>query len=435
MVTGASTAELAVILVDARKGILTQTRRHSQIVRLLGIRHYVLAINKMDLVGFDQARFDAIVEDYRRFADGIGIEEFTAIPLSGLNGDNVTFRSDAMPWYQGPALLEHLETVPLTRRTRAAPFRMAVQWVNRPNASFRGYSGRIASGIVRPGDSVTVLPGGHEAKIDRIVTFEGELDAAGAGQSVTLTLSREIDCSRGSIIVASGAEPEMSQALEATLVWTGSEALVPARSYWLKSGTQTLSATVSRIHRMLDVNSGEEVEGRPFNLNDIGRVSIRLDRPAPAIGYAEDRELGGFILIDKLSNATVAAGMVEASDAPAGGDAGADETSNRILWIRGTSRAERNAFAARAHDKLHALGQPAFVLQDSVLRAGLSSDLDEDEASAAEHVRRVREVAKLMAAAGVHVLVTVDAPDAEAHPGRQVDASREDDEGQGEWVI
>jgi bifunctional enzyme CysN/CysC len=434
MVTGASTADLAVILVDARKGILKQTRRHSHVVHLLGIRHLVLAINKMDLVGYSQERFDEIVADYRRFADTIGIEAFAAMPLSGLNGDNVTASSEAMPWHRGPTLLEHLETVPLARRSSAAPFRMAVQWVNRPNSSFRGYAGRIASGVVRADDTVTVLPGGQSARVERIVTFDGNLDAASVGQSVTLTLSKEVDCSRGSLIVAADAVPELGDELHATIVWTGEELLVPGRSYWLKAGTQIVSATAGQVHHVIDVNSGTEGEGRSLALNDLGRVSLRLDRAVPIIGYDQNRELGGFILIDKISNATVAAGMVDASAASAAKAQPLSETS-RILWVRGRSRAERSAFAARAVEKLRALGHPVFELQESTVRAGLSSDLADSPAAAAEHIRRVREVAKLMAAAGVHVIVTIEVPEAEAHPGRCVDPSSSEEAGSPDWVI
>jgi len=435
MVTGASTADLAVILVDARKGILTQTRRHSHVAKLLGIRHFVLAINKMDLVGDSRQRFEAIVEDYRRFAESIGITAFTPIPVSGLRGDNVTRRSDTMAWYTGPVLLEHLEAVPTARGAAVAPFRMAVQSVNRPHASFRGYAGRVASGTIRTGDQVTVLPGGQTAQVDRIVTFDGDLDTASAGRSVTLTLSEELDCSRGSIIVTAGTEPPLADAFEATLVWTGGEAMVQGRSYWLKAGTQTVSATLGFLHHVIDVNGGGEVGARPLQLNDIGRASLRLDRALPVIGYDDNCELGAFILIDKLSNATMAAGMIHAPATAESRPTGITNELNRILWVRGPSRSQRGAFAARTREKLRALGQPVFVLDESVLRGGLSSDLGEDEAAAAENVRRVREVAKLMAAAGVHALVTIDACEAEAHPGRQVDASRQVEEGPNEWVI
>ena len=434
MVTGASTADLAVILVDAGKGILTQTRRHSHVAKLLGIRHFVLAINKMDLVGYSRERFDAIVEDYRRFAESIGITAFTPIPVSGLRGDNVTRRSDRMAWYAGPVLLEHLETVPPARGTAMAPFRMAVQSVNRPHTSFRGYAGRISSGTIRPGDQVTVLPSGRAAQVDRIVTFDGDLETASAGRSVTLTFSEELDCSRGSILVSAGAEPPLADAIEATLVWTGGEAMVQGRSYWLKAGTQTVSATLGSLLHVIDVNGGGDVDPRPLQLNDIGRATLRLDRAVPVIGYDDNRELGAFILIDKLSNATMAAGMIHAPAAESR-PAGITDELNRILWIRGSSRSQRGAYAARTREKLRALGQPVFVLDEPVLRSGLSSDLGDGEAATAENVRRAREVAKLMAAAGVHVLVTVEAGEAEAHPGRQVDASRQVEEGPDEWVI
>ncbi len=434
MVTGASTADLAVILVDARKGILTQTRRHSHVVKLLGIRHFVLAINKMDLVGYSRQRFEAIVEDYRRFAQSIGICAFTPIPVSGLRGDNVTRRSDTMAWYAGPVLLEHLEAVPPARGAAVAPFRMAVQSVVRPHSSFRGYAGRVASGTIRRGDQVTVLPGGQTAQVDRIVTFDGDLETASAGRSVTLTFSEELDCSRGSIIVTAGAEPPSADAFEATLVWTGGEAMVQGRSYWLKAGTQVVSATLGSLHHVIDVNGHGEAETRPLQLNDIGRASLRLDRAVPVIAYDDNRELGAFILIDKLSNETMAAGMVHGPAAESKSTGITDEL-NRILWVRGSSRSQRGAFAARTREKLRALGQPVVVLDEPVLRGGLSSDLGEDEAAAAENVRRVREVAKLMAAAGVNVLVTIDPGEAEAHPGRQVDASRQVEEGPDEWVI
>ena len=434
MVTGASTADLAVILIDARKGILTQTRRHSFLAKLLGIRQLVLAVNKMDLVGYDQKRFDAIVADYRAFADEAGIDRFTAIPLSGLDGDNVITRSSAMPWYDGPSLLEHLEAAPVAVRPEAAPFAMAVQWVNRPNSGFRGYAGRIASGVVRPGDLITILPSGQSAQVERIVTFGGDLDRAGAGQSMTLTLSQELDCSRGDLIVAAAAAPKLASDLDATVVWMAEEALVPGRSYWLKMGTQTLSATLS-VNSVVDVNSMAEGRGHPLALNDIGRCGVRLDRPAPLIRYSESRELGGFILIDKITHATVAAGLVESvAEGPAPAATSSDEAS-RILWVSGASRAERTAYAARAQQELSARGQPSFVLDDAVLRSGLSSDLGDADADRAEYVRRAREASRLLSLAGVHVIVTIDVAPEEAHPGTRVDAAAAEPQAPGEWVI
>ncbi|HVI06138.1 MAG TPA: sulfate adenylyltransferase subunit CysN, partial [Sphingomicrobium sp.] len=337
MVTGASTADLAVILVDARKGVLSQTRRHSFLVKLLGIRHVVLAINKMDLVGYDQQVFDAIAADYAAFAEHAGIEAFTAIPISGLAGDNITGKSNAMPWYEGPALLEHLEEVPTQKRDATSePFRMAVQWVSRPDASFRGYAGRIASGYLRVGDPIVVLPAGRRSAVERIVTQGHDLKQAINGQSVTLTLADEIDCSRGDVIVSATAIPETTSRIDATLVWMSEQNLVKHRSYWLKIGTQTSSANVDLVHSVIDIDGLAERAGEPLGLNDIGRVVIDLDRPIPALRYAQNRKLGGFILIDKLTNATVAAGLIEGF--PAAPKLSLQERPNSIRWVLGPRR-------------------------------------------------------------------------------------------------
>jgi bifunctional enzyme CysN/CysC len=435
MVTGASTADLAIILIDARKGVLTQTRRHSYLARLLGIRNVVLAINKIDLVGYSQARFDEIVEQYAAFALEAGIEHFTPIPVSGLKGDNVTTKSDATPWYEGRALLDHLESVPVAGRPAAAPFRMDVQWVNRPDQHFRGYAGRIASGSLRPGDTVTILPSGQSARVERIVTFDGDLDAAIEGQSVTLTLDREVDCSRGNVIVGPSASNDLSDRLVATTVWMAQEALVPGRAYWLKIGSQTVGAVIDKVDHIVDVNSFEQREGKTLALNDIGRCALRLDRLVAATTYADNRQLGGFILIDKVSHATVAAGMVESwVDRSGAGKAATDEAS-RILWITAPSHAEQAALAAKAQEKLIGLGRASFVLDEAAIRAGLSADLGTSEAEIGENIRRVREVAKLMSRAGIHVLVALDVPAHEAHPGRQAGAIDIEAEGADEWVI
>ena len=425
MVTGASTAELAVILIDARKGVLTQTRRHSYLVHLLGIQNLVLAINKMDLVGYDQSRFEAIVEDYRAFAHEAGIQGFTAIPVSGLVGDNVTSRSDAMDWYEGPSLLEHLETVPVAARTAAnEPFRMSVQWVNRPNQNFRGYAGRIASGSIRPGDEIAVLPAGRRTRVARIVTFDGDVEEAVAGQSVTLTLADEVDCSRGNIIASPEAAAEPVGRIDAMLVWMSDEGMVPHRSYWLKMGAQTASASISGMGPIVDVNTMEQRRGMSLGLNDIGEVQIDLDRGVPPVRYADNRQLGGFILIDKVTHATVAAGLVTGfpkSSLRPGDETGA---AGSIAWVSGSRRAD---WAQQAAERQKALGRPALVLDEAAL-SGLAAD---DEA---ETVRRAREVAKLMSAAGVHVLVTLEVPAAEARPGKVVQASDEI-EGGDEWII
>ncbi len=418
MVTGASTADLAVILIDARKGVLTQTRRHSYLVNLIGIRNVVLAINKMDLVGYDQAVFDRIVADYGAFAQEAGIEAFTAIPLSGLSGDNVTGRSDAMPWYEGPSLLDHLESVPVEVRSLVEePFRMPVQLVNRPNQNFRGYAGTVASGRIRVGDAVAVLPAGRRSKVARIVTFGSELQEAFAGQSVTLTFADEVDCSRGDIIASVDAPREPVSRLEATLVWMSDEAMVPHRSYWLKIGTQTLSASVSGMGPIIDVNTMEQRRGLTLGLNDIGEVEIDLDRAIGAVRYSENRQLGAFILIDKVTHATVAAGMVQGFSR--GAARPADEGGG-IVWVTGANKA---AYARAAHDRVKALGRPSVVLDEAAVR-GIGTEPSV-----------VREVAKLMSEAGVHVFVTIEAPVAEAHPGKYVNADQAEQDRSEEWVI
>jgi bifunctional enzyme CysN/CysC len=433
MVTGASTADLAVILIDARKGVLPQTRRHSVLADLLGIRELVVAVNKMDLVGYDQTRFDEIVADYRAFADEAGIDRFTVIPVSGLEGDNVTRRSEAMPWHDGPTLLEHLEQVPVgAAPTGPGGFAMPVQWVNRPDQSFRGYAGTIAGGRVRPGDAVVILPSGRETRVDRIVTYDGDLDSAAVGQSVTLTLADQVDCSRGDVIAAAGAPPATADRLEAALVWMASEPLVPGRAYWLKIGTQTVSASVAAIQGTRDRTTLEPGDGRALELNDIGRCEIMLDRAVAAATYAENRRLGRFILIDRASNATVGAGMIGALLDGAGRSEGAEP--GRIIWLTGSSAAGRSDFARRAQQRLQARGRPSFLLDAAALRDGLSSDLSGAPTDEAENRRRIREVAKLMSRAGVTVLVALDdVPDGEDKPGTEVDVASASYEG--DWVI
>ncbi|HEY1607583.1 MAG TPA: sulfate adenylyltransferase subunit CysN [Allosphingosinicella sp.] len=436
MVTGASTADLAVILIDARQGVLTQTRRHSFLCRLLGIDSLVLAVNKMDLVGWDRARFEEIVADYQAFAREAGIENFSAIPLSGLTGDNVASRSAAMAWYDGPSLLEYLETVELSpRRAAEAPFRMAVQWVNRPDQDFRGYAGRIAGGRVRVGDAVTILPAGTRSTVARIVTFDGDLAEAGAGRSVTLTLTDHVDCSRGDLIASPDAAAEPASRLDATLVWMAEEAMVPHRAYWLKIGTATVSASLSAPGAVIDVNAMTEGAAPTLRLNDIGRVAIDLDRPVPAVLYADDRRLGGFILIDKLTHATVAAGLVERVSAGAVGRAGAPRSeAGEIIWIGGDGTTDRAACAARAAGRLKAAGRHVFLLDAEAL-GGLAGDLGAGEAARAESVRRAREVALLMRRAGVDAILAVDARAGEAWPGRVIDPAQGYGEEADQWVI
>jgi len=422
MVTGASTADLAVILIDARKGVLTQTKRHSFLAKLLGIRHLVLAVNKMDLVGYSQSVFESIVADYAEFARAAAIEAFTAIPVSGLAGDNITARSSAMPWYEGPSLLDHLETVPPEQRETAnEPFRMAVQWVSRPNQNFRGFAGRIASGRVRVGDPVTILPAGRTTFVERIVTFDGDLDHGAEGQSVTLTFTDEIDCSRGDLIVSADEAAEPANRILANLVWMSDEKLVPHRSYWLKIGAQTVSASVDLVRSIIDVNTLADRPGEALGLNDIGKVEIDLDRTIPAVRYARNRKLGGFILIDKISHATIAAGLVE--DLPESGISTRPTRSSfeTIAWVTGN---RSNTWAALAAARLKAQGRPVIVIGDAAVAAFPGND----------PVKAAREVARLVAGAGVAALITIEAAPGETRPGRVIDSSTEELGGD-EWVI
>jgi bifunctional enzyme CysN/CysC len=423
MVTGASTADLAVLLIDARKGVLTQTRRHSYLAHLLGIRHLVLAVNKMDLIGYDQARFDAIVADYRAFADSIGIVDFEAIPLSGLRGDNIATRSATMDWYDGPTLVEHLEAVDVdSDADRAKPFRMPVQWVNRPNLDFRGFAGLIAGGAVRPGDPVRVLPSGRVSTISRIVALDGDLDEAVAGQSVTLCLADEVDCSRGDVIAAADAPPQVADQFQATLVWMADDALQPGRAYWLKLGAQTVSATVQPPKHLVDINTLAELSAKTLELNDIGVAEIYTDRGIVFEPYADSHDFGGFILIDKATNATVGAGMlsfalrrsqnVHWQSVEISREAHAAQKSQqpRVLWFTGLSGSGKSTIANLVEKKLHALGKHSFLLDGDNIRHGLNKDLGFTDTDRIENIRRVGEVAKLMADAGLIVLTAFISP-------------------------
>ena len=437
MVTGASTAELAVLLIDARKGVLTQTRRHSFLVDLLGIRNIVLAVNKMDLVGFSQARFDEIVADYRAFADQAGIGEFVAIPVVGLSGDNVASRSASMPWYDGPSLIEHLETVPVAAKATGkpggkAPFRMAVQWVNRPNATFRGYAGQIASGSLRPGDNVSVSRSGLSSTVARIASFAGDLDVATAGQSITVTLTDELDIARGDLLGATDAPIALSSGLDATLVWMAEERLVPRRSYLMKIGTQMLSASVDAIEQKIDVDTLARSAASSLGLNDIGECRVELDRAIPALAYGDNRQLGAFILIDKVSHATVAAGMIRAVRTSMRTRAAEDDEASRIIWIGGASPARRGTLVDRWRQQLQVSGHPIFVLDKAALGA-LNGDLDGEPSG--ESIRRAREVARLLARAGVNVIVDVTGSESDAYPGKWIDADAPGTDPSDNWVI
>ncbi|WP_370236724.1 sulfate adenylyltransferase subunit CysN [Brevundimonas sp.] len=423
MVTGASTADLAVILVDARKGVLTQTRRHSYLVHLLGIRNIVLAVNKMDLVDYDRTVFSSIVAEYRDFADRIGIGEVTAIPISGFRGDNITAPSPNTPWYEGPSLVSHLEAVPIETDTdQARPFRMAVQWVNRPNLDFRGFAGQIASGVVRPGDAVRVLPSGKTSTVSRIVTLDGDLEQAVAGQSVTLCLADEIDCSRGDVLAAAAHPPQVADQFEATLVWMGEEPLLPGRAYGLKLGTRTVSVTVQPPKYEINVNTLEHLAAKTLDLNAIGVAEITTDRPIVFEPYADSRALGGFILIDKLTHATVAAGMLhfslrraqnvhwQALDISREMRAVQKGQRPRVVWFTGLSGSGKSTIANLVEKKLYSQGLHTFLLDGDNVRHGLNKDLGFTEADRIENIRRVGEVARLMTDAGLTVLTAFISP-------------------------
>ena len=423
MITGASTADLAVILVDARKGVLTQTRRHSYLAHLIGIRNIVLAVNKMDLVDYDQTVFDRIRLSYRSFATEIGITDFTAIPISGFKGDNIIAPSANTPWYRGKTLIDYLETVEVDQTAdQSKPFRMPVQWVNRPNLDFRGFSGLIATGSVKPGDAVRVLPSGKTSSIARIVTLEGDLNEAVAGQSVTLTLADEVDCSRGDVIAIADNPPEAADQFESTIVWMADEAMLPGRSYWLKLGTQTVSATVQAPKYQTNVNTLEQLAAKTLELNAIGVANFSTDRPLVFEPYADNRGLGGFILIDKITNATVAAGMIhfalrrsqnvhwQASDTSREAHAALKNQTPAVLWFTGLSGAGKSTIANLVEKKLARMNRHTFLLDGDNVRHGLNKDLGFTDADRVENIRRVGEVAKLMTDAGLIVITAFISP-------------------------
>ena len=424
MVTGASTADAAVILIDARKGVLVQTRRHSYLAHLLGIKNLVLAVNKMDLVDYDQDLFDNIVKEYGEFAAEIGIESFTAIPISGFKGDNITDAPSVnMPWYDGPALIAHLENIEIaTNAAQEKPFRMPVQWVNRPNLDFRGFSGLISSGIVKPGDPVRIVPSGKNSAIKNIVTLDGELDEAVAGQSVTITLEDEVDCSRGDVISAAGSPPEISDQFESTIVWMSDEALKPGRGYWLKLATQTVSASVQEPKYEININTMERLAAKTLELNAIGVAEVHTDKPIVFEPYVNSRALGGFILVDKITNATVAAGMLHFSLRRADNvhwqpttisrddHAFLKNQTPRVLWFTGLSGSGKSTIANEVEKSLNLMNRHTFLLDGDNVRHGLNKDLGFTEADRIENIRRVGEVAKLMTDAGLIVLTAFISP-------------------------
>ncbi|TWC38562.1 adenylylsulfate kinase /sulfate adenylyltransferase subunit 1 [Pseudomonas sp. SJZ079] len=423
MVTGASSADVAVILVDARKGLLTQTRRHSYLVSLLGIRQVVLAINKLDMVGYSQAVFQRIEAEYRAFAAQIGLHTIQCIPLSALRGDNLIEASTQTPWYQGPTLLEHLENVPLQDEAQGAqPFRLPVQWVNRPNLNFRGYAGSIVAGSIRRGERIRVLPSGKESRVASILTPAGERDIAICGQAVTLCLEDEIDISRGDLLALTDAPPASADQFEATLVWMDEEALLPGRPYLLKIGTRTLGVTCTELKHKVNVNNLEHLAARTLELNEIGLCNLHLDQAIAFDPYTENRDTGGFILIDRLSNNTIAAGMLhfalrraqnvhwQAIDVNRQAHAELKRQQPLILWFTGLSGAGKSTIANLVEKKLHALGRHTYLLDGDNLRHGLNKDLGFTEADRVENIRRVAEVARLMLDAGLITLVSFISP-------------------------
>jgi bifunctional enzyme CysN/CysC len=423
MVTGASTADLAVILIDARKGVLTQTRRHSYLAHLIGIRNLVLAVNKMDLIEYDQRKYDDIVGNYRAFALSIGINDFVAIPISGLGGDNISKRSDRMPWYRGPSLVEHLETVEFdANAAEDSAFRMPVQWVNRPNLDFRGFAGTIASGRVAPGDKIRVLPSGKLSQVSRIVTYDGDLDQAVATQSVTICLTDEIDCSRGDVIVAADAPAEVADQFEATIVWMSEEPLLVGRQYWLKLATQTATASIHAPKYQIDVNTMEHLAAKTFELNSIGVANLVTDKPIVFEPYEANHELGAFILINKLTNATVAAGMLhfslrrsqnihrQALEVSREAHARLKHQQPAVLWFTGLSGAGKSTIANLVEKKLHRMNRHTFLLDGDNVRHGLNKDLGFTDADRVENIRRIGEVAKLMTDAGLIVIPAFISP-------------------------
>ncbi|MEL6857093.1 MAG: sulfate adenylyltransferase subunit CysN [Pseudomonadota bacterium] len=423
MATGASTADLAILMIDARKGILTQTRRHSFIASSLGIRKLVLAINKMDLVDYDEAVYTRIEQDFLEFAEELsaGIE-IQAIPMSALAGDNITSNSANMPWYDGPPLMEYLETVPVDDDRVRAPFRMPVQWVNRPNLDFRGFSGQIASGSVKPGDRVKTLPSAKETTIERVVVHGGDLDEAIAGQSVTLTFADEVDTSRGDVICAAGEPAEVADQFQARVLWMADADMLPGRRYLLKIGAKTVTATVLDLKFGIDVNTLQDKPAKTLGLNDFGVITMALDQPIAFDPYDLNRETGGFILIDRMSNNTVGMGLIDFALRRAGNIhwqalevdrvklAEQKEQKPAVLWFTGLSGSGKSTIANALQQKLFAMGKHTFVLDGDNVRHGLNKDLGFTDADRVENIRRVSNVAKLMSDAGLITLVSFISP-------------------------
>ena len=439
MVTGASTADAAVLMVDARKGVLTQTRRHSYLVSLLGIRHVVVAINKMDLVDYSEKVFNRIVDDFTGFARQVGLENVTFIPVSAFKGDNITAPSEKTPWYHGTTLMGYLETVEVDEeRMQRSPLRMPVQWVNRPDLDFRGFSGTIAGGKVRPGDRIRVQPSGKESTVSRIVTFDGDLPEAVAGQSVTLTLADEVDISRGDLLSQADAPAGVADQFETTIVWMHDEPLLPGRNFLLKMGAQTVTASVMDIKYQVNVNTLEHVAAKTLSLNAIGVCTLNLDRPIGFDPYAENRDTGGYILVDRLSNSTVAAGLIHFAlrrsqnihvqhvDVTKAARNELNRQKSCVVWFTGLSGSGKSTIANLLEKKLYAMGHRTYLLDGDNVRHGLNKDLGFTDTDRVENIRRVAEVAKLMVDAGLIVLTAFISPfEAERRMARSLMAEDE----------
>jgi bifunctional enzyme CysN/CysC len=422
MATGASTADLALLLVDARKGVVVQTRRHSLICSLLGIRHVVLAVNKLDLVDFDRPTFDDITKEYRAFAADLGFTSLQTIPVSARFGDNVASRSPRMPWYDGPTLIDYLETVEVDGRDDTTGFRFSVQWVSRPDADFRGVAGTIAAGSIAPGDPVVVTGSGVQSRVKEIVTYDGPLPRANAGDAVTLTFTDDIDVTRGDLLASPKSRPDFADQFAAHLIWMKDEPLVPGRSYWLKLGARTVPATVTALKHRIDVNNGAHVAARTLVLNEIGVCNLSTAQPIAFDPYAKSRETGGFILIDRFTNETAGAGMIDFALRRAGNihrqaeTVGADTRAAlkgqhaAVVWFTGLSGAGKSTIANRIEQKLVGLGAHTMLLDGDNVRHGLNRDLGFTDADRVENIRRLGEVAKLMADAGLIVICAFISP-------------------------
>lgn len=423
MITGASTADAAVLMVDARKGILTQTRRHSYLMSLIGIQHLVVAVNKMDLVDYSEEVFNAIVKDYQDFAQKIGITNISFIPLSAFKGDNITVLSEQMPWYSGPVLMQCLESIELDAdRLQAASFRMPVQWVNRPNLDFRGFAGSIASGVIQVGDAIRVQPSGRTSTVARIMMGAGDLKHAVAGQSITLTLADEIDISRGDVISIATTPAQTADQFEANIVWMHEDALLPGRRYLMKIGTNTVSAQISAIKHQININTLELLPAKTLELNAIGVCKLSLDRIIAFDAYADNQDTGGFILIDRLTNNTVGAGMlnfalrrsqnihIQHLDINKSVRAHTKNQKPCVLWFTGLSGSGKSTIANVVEQKLYARGQHTYLLDGDNVRHGLNRDLGFTDADRVENIRRVAEVGKLMVDAGLIVLSAFISP-------------------------